>query len=86
MAEKIKIEVSRVVPCSMQAFGSGCLDFSFERCWISISMLNRFADIWICLFGGELGIYMYREMKKHASFLSTPTIDLAPFRLFFFVA
>jgi hypothetical protein len=62
----------------MQAFGSGCLDFSFERCWISISMLNRFADIWICLFGGELGIYMYRD-EKHALFVSTPTIFLAPF-------
>jgi len=59
------------VSCSMQAFGLGCLVLFFERA--GFQLLSRFADIWICL--GELGIYMYREMK-HASFFP-PTTFLA---------
>lgn len=43
-------------------------------------MLNKIR-VYLDLFvWGELGIYMYREMKKHASFLSTPTISLVLLR------
>jgi hypothetical protein len=42
-------------------------------------MLNRFADIWICLFEGELGIYMYRDEEATPRFFPHRQQNLAPF-------
>ena len=72
MAEKIKDGIARMVSCSMQAFGLGCLDFFFERARFQFWTDSRIFGF-VCF--GELGIYMYREMK-HASFFP-PTTFLA---------
>ena len=40
--------------------------------------MNRFADVWNCLFGGELGIYMYRDEEARLVCFHTDN-NLAPF-------
>lgn len=58
MAETITDEIARMVSCSMQAFGLGCLNFFFERARFQFWTDSRIFGF-VCF--GELGIYMYRD-------------------------
>ena len=76
MAEKIKDGIARMVSCSMQAFGLGCLDFFFERARFQFWTDSRIFGF-VCF--GELGIYMYRdEEARLVSFHTDNNLESSP--------